>query len=197
MIVKLHTKFNKLKDFEEFKALFSQYKITSIKHRLVPYYTSNQPTAVQIGGSWSAAIPNHEVFVVPTRTSAEDKDFEGMTAAELDSYLNQTQRKSIRLMPSKTQTYWTKTPRVVNYSGPLDKGAGNSMMTMGRPSYYNTDPSIAGMLDQTNVAHYGVTLIIRRVDGLTFTTHAGGDSNLTHFGFRMENEVFFKTRKVQ
>ncbi len=197
MIVKLHTKFNKLPDFDEFKALFSQYKITSIKHRLVPYYSQNQPAVQYSSAEQSVAIPNYEVFTVPTRTSAEDHDFEGMTAAQLDSYLNQTQRKSIRLMPSKTQTYWTKNPKVVGYSGPLDKGAGNSMMTMTAPSYYQTDPSITGMLDQTNVAHYGVTLIIRRVDGLAIPSANAGNANLMFMGFRMENEVFFKTRKVQ
>ena len=196
MIVKLHTKFNKLPDFDEFKALFSQYKITSIKHRLVPYYSINQPVSLNRGGSQIQRIPNYEIFTVPTRTSAEDHDFEGMTQAQLDSYLNQTQRKSIKLMPSKTQIYWTKHPKVVGYSGPLDKGAGNSMMTMTAPSYYETDPSLPGMLDQTDVAHYGVTILIRRVDG---SSMANPDSaNIAEgMGFRMENEVFFKTRKVQ
>ena len=43
MIIKLHAKFNELPNYLEFQSLFSEYKITSLNHRLVPYYSQNQP----------------------------------------------------------------------------------------------------------------------------------------------------------
>lgn len=197
MIVKLATKFSELPDFDEFQHLFSQYKITSTKHSLIPYYSSNQPRILDSGGSPAVVygVPNYEIFTVPVSTTAQYPDFEGLTSDEIDSFLQQTQRKSRRLMPSKTQVYWTKSPKVVGYSGPVDKGAGSASMEMVAPGWLMTTPGIpAGMInDQTTVEHYGQTLIIRRVDGANMTMATA--SNV--FGFRMEHDVFFKTRQVR
>ena len=199
LVVKLVAKFSELPDYEEFQHLFSQYKITSIKHSLVPYYSQNMPSVQYTSSITALAIPNYEIFTVPVSTTAQYPDFEGMTSAELDSFLNQTQRKSIRLMPSRTQTYWTKSPKVVGYSGPVDKGAGSASMEMVAPGWLMTTPGIPpGMInDQTTVEHYGVTLLIRRVDGLALPTHGAGDANLHNMGFRMEHDVYFKTRQVR
>ena len=68
------------------------------------------------------------------------------------------------------------------------------MMTMGVPAWLNTDNAASGMLDQTDVTHYGVTLLVRRVDGASL---APGTAEGHTMGFRMETDVFFKTRKVQ
>ena len=38
-IMQFHTKFKYLPKFDQFKDVFSQYKITSITHRMVPYYS--------------------------------------------------------------------------------------------------------------------------------------------------------------
>lgn len=193
MIVKLHTKFNKLPAYTEFKALFSEYMITSINHRLVPYFQNN------ITGIASAqfTIPNYEIFSIPVNSSARETDLTTQSADQIDDYLNQAQRKSIRLMPSRTQMYKTLNPKVVGYKGPLDKDGSTALMTMQRPSYLNTDPSplVTGGVDQTDVTHYGVTLLIRRVDGTAFNVPTA--EHLQPMGFRMENEVFFKCRKVQ
>lgn len=199
LIVKLHTKFNKLPDYTEFKALFSEYKITSVTHRLVPYYSNNQPSNQYTGSIQSVAIPNYEVFGIPVNSSARERELETLSASEIDSYLNQSQRKSRRLMPSRIQRYTTKRPKVVGYKGPADKDGGNALMVMQGATYLNTDPSplITNGIDQTDVAHYGITLLIRRVDGTALPTHGAGDPNLTNMGFRMENTVFFKCRKVQ
>lgn len=199
MIVKLHTKFNKLPGYEEFKSLFSEYQITSITHRLVPAYSSNQPFSVGVSPDYAIAIPNFEIFSIPVNSSARETELHTKTAAELDSYLNQAQRKSIRMMPSRTQRFTTMHPKVVGYKGPLDKDGGTALMAMQRPTYLNTDPSplVTGGVDQTDVTHFGITLVIRRVDGLAFNTTVGENNFYQRMAFRMENEVFFKCRKVQ
>lgn len=193
MIVKLTVKFSELPDYGEFQHLFSQYKITSSRHSLVPFYSINQPVATN-----SMRVPNYEIFTVPVSTTAQYPNFEGLTSAEIDSFLQQTQRKGHRLMPSKTQVYWTKSPKVVGYSGPVDKGAGSASMEMVAPGWLMTTPGIpAGMInDQTQVEHYGQTLIIRRVDGHSML-NPDPNTIAQPMGFRMEHEVFFKTRQVR
>lgn len=200
MVVQLHTKFNKLPEYTEFKSLFSEYKITSVTHRLVPFYKDNVQisynTDVGTTNPYVAAIPNYEIFSIPVNSSAREAELHTKTGAQIDEYLNQAQRKAIRLMPSKTQVFKTLKPKVVGYKGPLDKDGQTALMTMVAPSYLNTDPSplVTGGVDQTDVTHYGITLLIRRVDGEAFPTASHIHQNM---GFRMENEVFFKTRKVQ
>lgn len=198
MIVKLTVKFSELPDYGEFQHLFSQYKITSSKHSLVPYYSQNQPVALNSGGAQNQRVPNYEIFALPTATTAQYPNFEGLTTAEIDSFLQQTQRKGHRLMPSKTQVYWTKHPKVVGYSGPIDKGAGSASMEMVAPGWLMTTPGIpAGMInDQTQVEHYGMTLIIRRVDGKSMA-NPDPATIAEPMGFRMEHEVYFKTRQVR
>lgn len=202
MEVRLHTKFNKLPNYTEFKSLFSEYMITSITHRLVPYYKDNLPVGNLTAGTaadvtYVGAIPNYEIFAIPVNSSARESEFNTKSGDEIDSYLNQAQRKGIRLMPSRTQVYKTLKPKVVGYKGPLSKDGSTALMVMQRPSYLNTDPSplVTGGVDQTDVTHYGITLLIRRVDGAAFP--ASSSTRLENMGFRMENEVFFKCRKVQ
>lgn len=192
-IVQLHTQFAKLPEFTEFKTLFSEYKITSVTHKLVPYYGNNQLSQYTSSGP-TINIPNFEVFCLPVNSSAREAKFHTKTAAEIDSYINQSQRKSNRIMPSRTQVYRTLHPKVVGYKGPLSKDGLNALMAMEAPTYLNTDPTalVTGGVDQTAVTHYGVTLLIRRVDGAALNS-----SPQAGMGFRMENDVFFKCRKVQ
>jgi len=198
MIVKLHTKFNKLPNFEEFNALFSEYKITSVDQRLVPYYSGNQPYTYNSDTSATEkfinGIPNFEIFSLPVNSSAQEHDLAALSATDIGKYINQSQRKARRMMPSKSMMFKTLHPKVVGYKGPLDKAAGNSLMTMEPPAWLNTDKDAAGMLDQTDVTHYGVVLLIRRVDGASLTASSHAYESM---GFRMENTVYFKTRKVQ
>ncbi|AXH74459.1 MAG: hypothetical protein [Cressdnaviricota sp.] len=194
MIVKLHTKFNKLPNYDEFKALFSEYKITSVDQRLIPFYSQNQPYASTPTRPEILGVPNFEIFSLPVNSSAQEHDLSTYTATQIDDYINQSQRKARRMMPSKSMMFKTLHPKVVGYKGPLDKGAGNSLMTMEAPAWLNTDNAAAGMLDQTDVTHYGVVLLIRRVDGVALPATS---SKWESMGFRMENTVYFKTRKVQ
>lgn len=199
MVVKLHTRFNKLPAYTEFKDLFSEYKITSIVHRLVPYFSKNiTAMALDTTTYYQNAIPNYEIIILPVNSSAREDSLQSKTSAELDSYINQSQRKSIRMMPSGRQTFKTIHPKVVGYKGPLDKDAGTAMMAMESPTYLNTDPAalVAGGVDQTDVIHYGSVVLIRRVDGDEFPSELT-TTRVASFGFRMEHDVFFSTRKVQ
>lgn len=199
MIVRLHTKFNNLPDYDEFKALFSEYKITSLNHRLVPYFSQNQPFTVGVSPDFGIAIPNYEIFNLPVASSVREKTFDTMTGSEIDDFINQSQRKARRLMPSRTMNFRSTHPRVVNYKGPASKEAGTSLMTMGAPAWLNTDSSavVVGGIDQTAVIHYSTVMLIRRVDGLSMNTTQPHNKYYQRMGFRMETEVFFKTRKVQ
>ncbi len=202
MVVKLHTKFNKLPEYLEFKDLFSEYKINSICHKLTPYYKSNiVATRAQGTGAdnYGIAIPNYEIFTVPVTSSARQNDFTAMTGAEIESYLNQSQRKGRRLMPSGIQTYWETNPRVSGWKGPASKSGGDAYQVMERATYLNTDPAplVVDGVDQTNIVHYSKTLLIRRVDGLELNSHGDGSSVFPFMGFRTTVDCFLKLRKVQ
>lgn len=192
-IMTLHTKFNLLPGFEKFQELFSEYKITSIKHKLVPYYRNNVPTHDHFPG-----IPNYEIFVIPNNSSVRHEDLTAMTGDQFNKWANSTQRKSVRIMPSGPQVHWTKNPKVAAYKGPADATGGTAMLVMERPSYLNTNPTpiIVGGVDQTDVAHYGVVLCIRRVDGGNLTANNNSDT-FQSMGWRMETDVYFNCRKVQ
>ena len=197
-IVQLHTKFNKMPDWQDFQTLFSEYKITSIRHRLVPFYKNNIPYSGDASNFFNA-IPNYEVFALPVAHSVRHELLTNMTGDQFNDFVNQSQRKSQRVMPSGIKTYWTKYPKVTGYSGPIDKAGGNAMMTMQNPGYLSTDPSplVLGGMDQTDVAHYGIVICFRRVDGLALSPHNHSSGHGGHMGFRMETDVYFRTRKVQ
>ena len=186
-VVQLHTKFNKLPDWQDFQTLFSEYKITSIKHRLVPFYKNNIPLAADAAGSVFNAVPNYEIFALPVSSSVRHEYLTNMTGDEFNKYVNQSQRKSQRIMPSGVKTYWTKHPKVAGYSGPVDKLGGNAMLTMQSAGYLNTDPSpiVLGGMNQTDVAHYGIVIAFRRVDGLPLSPHNHTSAHGGHMGFRM------------
>lgn len=199
MVVQLHTKFNKLPDYTEFKAVFSEYKITSVIHRLIPYFKDNiTASALDTTTYYQNAIPNIEIISLPVNSSAREANLHTLDGAALQSYIDQSQRKSRRLMPSRTQIFKTLKPKVVGYKGPLSKDAGTAMMAMESPTYLNTDPTalVTAGVDQTDVTHYGITLLIRRVDGEAFPSELTS-ARVASMGFRMENDVYFKVRKVQ
>lgn len=201
MIVKLHTKLSKLPAYGEFKDLFSEYKITSICHKLTPYYKENMPFArgTTASGDFQQAIPNYEVFTIPTTSSAQQQLFVDMNGTVIEDWLLQTQRKSKRIMPSGQQTYWTTTPMVSGYKGPIDKDGGTALQIMERPSWLATTsvPLVDGGVNQTDVTHYSRTLLVRRVDGLPLNDHQAGSNIFSQMGFRVTADVFLKMRKVQ
>lgn len=200
-IVKLHTKFNELPDYLEFQDLFSEYKINSICHKLTPFYKNNLASDLSSssGAAYGVALPNYEIFVIPTTSSAQQVAFSGMSGSEIDKWLMQTQRKSKRVMPSGIQTYWTTKPMVSDWKGPANKDGGNAYQAMARSGYLATTPTplVSGGIDQTDVTHYSTTILIRRVDGLALQSHGNTSTEVAHMGFRVQVDCFLKLRKVQ
>jgi len=192
VVIKCNTAFNKLPEFQEFKALFSEYKITSFSQTFTPYFSQNQTAVLKYNANddVTQAVPNYEMFIVPVNYAEEQSALETKTHDEIESYLNQSQRKSVRLMPSKRQVWNTPKPRVVKYTGPLSKTHGTSVSSMGAPPWMSTDPAQLPA-DETSVLHYGMQLLIRRVDGAPI------EDQPQTMGGRLTTHVNFMTRKVQ
>jgi len=186
MIIKLFTTMTMLPDHAEFRPLFNQYKITRVHHRLVPDYKNNLPAVSQPPNATIGAIPNYEIFIVPIRYRATDPQLELLTAADIDSYLNQSQRCSKRLMPSGVQTFVNKRPMIKQQA--TDNTFGVDQTTLEPAKWFPT----SGTSNPMDVPHYGYQVVIRRVDGHSFTVFAS-----QAMGFRMENRVHFAMRSVQ
>lgn len=192
-VINLRTKFSDLPDYTEFNALFSEYKIKNFTIKLVPTYSSNQPVVLTSGENHNA-IPNYQVFAVPVNYTDDAQDFAAMTGVAIDSFLNQTQRKSMNIMPNRPRIYVTNKPRVPKYEGPLNVGGGTSTIAMARPYWLSTGaPVPAANQDERNVLHYGLRILIRRVDGAAMTA----DATPNPLGFRVHHQVNFMMRKVQ
>ncbi|WP_445779361.1 hypothetical protein [Shewanella sp.] len=189
-IINLRTKFSDLPNFIEFKSLFSEYKIKDFTIKLVPTYATNMQSVAAI----AYPVPNYEVFAVPANFTDDTQDFSTWSATQIDLWLNQTQRKRMSIMPNRPRIYVTKKPRVAKIGGPLDKDAvGVPSITMGRPYWLSTNPPAFGspLPDETKVEHYGMRILIRRVDGEAIP------SDLQPMGFRVHHQVNFMCRKVQ
>jgi len=203
MVIKLHTKFNKLPAYLEFKDLFSEYKINSIQHTFTPYYKNNVAQSVSdvnaTPPTYGVAIPNYEIFAVPTTSSASQQNFGASTGPQINDFLMQSQRKSRRLMPGGTLKYLCTKPMVSDWRGPLNKDGGPAYQAMARAGYCVTTnvPLVAGGVDQTDITHYSITLLVRRVDGLRLQSHGAGSTEVAHMGFRVSVDCFLKLRKVQ
>jgi len=192
MWYEMHTRFNKLPNHEKFKEVFNQYKITSVTHRMVPYFSTNLiPYDGPMGDQNS--LVNYEMFIIPAAWNQRKHVFNTMTGPEIDDWLDSAQRKKQRLVPSKTITFTSMNPKIVAYKGPIDKDHGPSGTTMANPSWYSTDNAVLvpGGVDQTDVVHYTTQVLIRRVDGVNL---AGAHRRM---GYRAETDVFFKCRAVQ
>jgi len=193
LIISLASKFSDLPDYEEFKALFNEYKIKNYSVKLVPNFTQNQYAVLNSTDTqYRSDIRNYQAFIVPVNYTDEIQDFSTLSAPSIDKWINQTQRKSNTIFPNKTKSYFTKNPKIVKYDGPTTKAGGTSTLKMDRPSWLSTSPpSVVGNPDERDVLHYGSRILIRRVDGGTLT----GSAN--PMGWRVHHQVNFMTRKVQ
>lgn len=185
MIIKLFTTMTMLPDHAEFRPLFNQYKINRVHHRLVPDYKNNIPAVID-GATVQAAIPNYEIFIIPIRYRASDPELQTLGSADIDSYLNQSQRCSKRLMPSGVQTFVNKRPMIRQQA--TDNTFGVDQTTLVPSTWFPT----SGTSNPMDVPHFGYQIVIRRVDGQAFTAVAN-----QLMGFRMENRVHFCMRSVQ
>ncbi len=195
MIIKLHTTMNKMPDFvSDFNALYNQCQITSIHHSLVPFLKNNIPFQHQLVGAnpvAANAVPNYQIFFLPENYTVDQLGLASTTGAAIDSIINQTQRKASEVLPGKTMTFWNKRPSLVNNDVVADKGSSTNITSeMVRAGYLNIN-------DHKDTTHYGLQLVIRRVDGKPIDTTASFDDSFAMMGWRVQNQVFFRTRRVQ
>uniref|UniRef100_UPI0040477536 hypothetical protein n=1 Tax=Limnohabitans sp. TaxID=1907725 RepID=UPI0040477536 len=192
LIISLATQFSDLPDFTEFNSLFSEYKINSFDITLTPNFTQNQYTVLDAADtSYRVDIRNYQCFAVPVNYTDEAVDFAAYTGAQIDAWLNCTQRKRVTVFPGRVKRYRTSKPRVVKYEGAIDKALGTSTASMGKPYWLSTAAPTGVNPDERNVQHYGMRLLIRRVDGSTLS----GTAN--PMGWRVQHQVYFSCRKVQ
>jgi hypothetical protein len=140
MWFEMHTRFNRLQNYEKFQELFNQYKITSVTHRMVPYFSTNLGPYDGPMGDQNSLV-NYEMFTIPASFNQRKHTFSAMTGPEIDKWLDCAQRKRMSLIPSKTLTFTSYNPKIVAYKGPVDKDHGPSGTTMESPSWYSTDPT--------------------------------------------------------
>jgi hypothetical protein len=199
MIVKLNQNADMLTNFGEFQSLFSEFKMTSFKQTLTPFYKDNVSFSERSGSQDQAAIPNFEIIEIPVSTSVNQPKLESQSAHDIQVFLDQTQRKGKRLMPSSVQRYWTTKPKVSVSATSADKDATTFNTKMASPPWLPTSSTAvpAGAALGSSVKHYGKQLIIRRVDGAAMTGTTSGSTQTGQMGFRMDSQVFLKMRKVQ
>lgn len=190
MVVKLQVEFNRLTSHTEFNSLFSEYKIDSWTTTWTPSFSRNMATVLNVNDSKHLeAIPNFEIISVPART-INASGYEALSAQQIEDYLDQTQRQTIKLSPSGVLHYKTSNPKIVRSMGPIGKAATDDNYTMGKPYWLSTLGTLTP--DTSDVSHFGQTLLIRRVDGAAFHT------DLTQqMKYRINTRVNFACRKVQ
>lgn len=195
MIIKLHTTMNKMPDFvSDFSNLYNQCQITSVHHTLVPFLKNNIPFQHQLSGanpSAANAVPNYQIFYMPENYTVDQLALQSTAGSVIDSIINQTQRKAYRLLPGKQMSFWNKRPSVVTSDVVSDKSSNTTITTeMERAGYLD-------IADHKDTLLYGLQLVIRRVDGKPFPTDADFDDSFAMMGWRVQNQVFFRTRRVQ
>lgn len=191
MIVKLRTKFSKLPDYGDFQALFNQYKITSICTQMIPFYKDNVPFTKgdqTLSADYGVAIPNFQVYYIPENYSIDLPDLSTKNITQIDDYMNQAQKKAYRLFPSKQKTLWNKRPSVPDAIYDAKAGAV-------APAAMIRAPWMDG--DAVNNEIYGLQLVIMRVDREALNSHNNSSNIFQHMGWRVRNDVYFETRKVQ
>jgi len=186
-IIKFRVKANQLPDFSDFGNLFNQYRITSMRSHLIPFYKDNIPSTQQ-SGIGASAVPNYQVFYVPENFMTDIPDFHNKNITQIDDYINQSQKKAYAIFPNRTKTFLNKRPSVPDAIYSEKAGVLN-------PSKMVPFPFLD--CDQTGVEAYGLQLIIMRVDRLAFNTTYSNDPVFQHMGWRVQNDVYIQTRKVQ
>tara|TARA_Y100001938_G_scaffold149837_1_gene238215 strand:+ start:1055 stop:1882 length:828 start_codon:yes stop_codon:yes gene_type:complete len=192
MIVKLRTKVDKLPEFNEFRALFNQYKVTSIHHNMIPYYKDNIPYAKgdfpATSTDYQIAIPNFQMYYIPENFTLDIPNLQSLAADQIDKYLNESQRKAYRMFPSKQKHLWNKKPSIPDVA--YEEKAGTIT-----PTEMITAPWLS--TENQDVELYGLQLLIARVDRQVINSHQSNSNIFSNMGWRINNTVYFKTRKVQ
>lgn len=191
MIIKLRTKVNKLPNFSEFESLFNQYQVTSIHHQMIPYYKDNVAFTKgdqSVSADYGVAVPNYQVYYIPENYTLDLPALHTHNMATIDQYLNESQRKAYRMFPSKQKDLWNKKPSIPDVGYDAKSGS----LT---PTEMITAPWMSTQSNQIEL--YGIQLVICRVDRKTLNSHNSTSNIFQNMGWRINNTVFFKTRKVQ
>lgn len=191
MVVKLRVKVDKLPAISEFTNLFNQYKVTSVKHTLIPYFKDNVPFIMgntAVANDWGKAVPNYQIYYMAENYSISLPNMQAKTMEEIDEHINQSQKRAYRMFPSKQKTLMNKRPSVpdVIYEAKAGALAPGQMVP-------------APWMDSSVVTNeiYGLQLVIFRVDRQVLNAHQSHSTVFQNMGWRINNDVYFQTRKVQ
>ena len=168
--------------------------MVSIKHKLTPNYSNNvgQFATYDTGNNllYTQAVPNYQVFFIPENYTIDKPDLQTLSHTEIDEFINKSQRKASRVIPSRTLTINNKRPSILGDVIGQEKGAGFVASDMVRAGYLD--------MDLQDTTHYGFQLVIRRVDGGVISSHNPDSTIATSMmGWRISNQLYFRTRKVQ
>jgi hypothetical protein len=194
MIIKLHGIMSNLPSFDDFRTLFNQFQLVSIKHTLTPNFRNNIGQSVAYDSNdnvlFTQAVPNYQVFFIPENYTIDKPDLQTLSATEIDEFVNKSQRKAVALIPNKAMIINNKRPSIPGDVIAQEKGQGFVSSDMVRAGYLDND------LQDT--VHYGYQLVIRKVDGTLISSHNPSSTIATSpMGWRIDNQLFFRCRKVQ
>lgn len=195
-IIKLRVKFADLPSDNEFGSLFNQFQITSMKSVFQPYFSSNQPFSMgnaTVTNDYGIAIPNFQCFVLPENYTIDNLNLDTMNITQIDDWLNQTMRKGMYISPGRTKVFFNKRPALPVSDVPVEKP------TTGTYGIQTGSMKRAGYLDYDlrTTEHYGLQVLILRTDREVINPLHNGSTIFQHMGWRVTNQVYFRTRKVQ
>lgn len=204
-----------LPSYDEFRTLFTRYKLTGWDTRITPTFSQNMASSFGLGAANAVrhAIPNLEFFVIPTTyyVHPDQRDWADMEDDEIQSIIAQTQIKARRLMPSKGFTFKTKNPKIARTGfipGRTDQAITQTEAYMGKAPWLENGPGEhhggAPNNDQRRVMHYSFTVLCRRVDGGDIKELAPQNSDPLGTGvtedcmqWRVTQQAYFKFDKVR
>lgn len=213
-IMKMKMQLSALPDYDEFRTLFTQYRITSWKTTITPTFKDNQPYVAQhdpTGAAWAQinpAIPNMEMFIIPATYNVHTgtRDWANLNGADTEDILLQTQLKARKVVPSRGFSFQTKSPLIVKTGFMPGKGNSTAATTethLGKAPWLengkgpHADPA-GSHPDQRDISHYGYTVLVRRVDGQPLTQMQPYDQNNPgQFGWRVSQQAFIQMQKVR
>jgi hypothetical protein len=194
MIIKLHGIMSNLPDFDDFRTLFNQFQLVSITHTLTPNYKNNIGQVATYDSNdnilFTQAVPNYQVYFIPENYTIDKPDLQTLTSTEIDEFINKSQRKAVALIPGKQMNITNSRPSIPGDVIAQAKGQGFVSSDMERAGYLDND------LQDT--IHYGFQLVIRKVSGDAISNHNPSSTISTSpMGWRINNQLYFRMRKVQ
>lgn len=215
--MQMRVKLTDLPSYDEFRTLFTRYKITSWDTIITPSFKNNIGMfRVQHGNDTDAntknlqiqpAIPNFEMFIIPATFTVKltTRKWADLTYDEITDILDQSQIKSRRVIPSKGFRFKTKYPQIVRTGfvpEKMDPSSTDVEQFMAKAPWLinGQGPHQPGAInDQRTVEHYGFDVIVRRVDGEVLTSQQAYNvnANVAKFGWRVTKQVYLKFDKVR